>query len=77
MNRVERQRDILKVIQSLDISPTMYKNAVEKYTALATYLEENGFAVSIYPQGSFAYGTVVRPLKMGKTPLMILTLYIR
>lgn len=66
MNRVERQRDILKIIQGLDISPTMYKNAVEKYTALATYLEENGFAVSIYPQGSFAYGTVVRPLKNGK-----------
>ena len=26
-----RQRDILKLIEGLDISPTMYKNATEKY----------------------------------------------
>ena len=30
-NIPERQKDILSIISSLDISPTMYKNAVEKY----------------------------------------------
>ena len=29
-----RQRDILKLIEGLDISPTMYKNATEKYNFL-------------------------------------------
>ena len=57
----ERQDDILKIISKLDISPTMYKNAVEKYEALASFLEDCGIEADIYPQGSFAFGTVVRP----------------
>ncbi len=57
----ERQDDILKLISQLDISPTMYKNAVEKYKALASFLEDCGIEADIYPQGSFAFGTVVRP----------------
>lgn len=61
INKPERQQDIIRLVQSLDISPTMHKNAVEKYRALANYLEENGIDAEIYPQGSFALGTVVRP----------------
>lgn len=57
----ERQKDILKIIAQLDISPTLYQNAVEKYHALATFLEECGIKADIYPQGSFAFGTVVKP----------------
>ena len=57
----ERQDDILKLISQLDISPTMHKNAVEKYKALASFLEGCGIEADIYPQGSFAFGTVVRP----------------
>ncbi|SFK53206.1 hypothetical protein SAMN05216390_101487 [Lachnospiraceae bacterium KH1T2] len=57
----ERQTDILKLISQLDISPTMYKNAEEKYKSLAAFLEKNGILADIYPQGSFAFGTVVRP----------------
>lgn len=57
----ERQDDILKIISQLDISPTMYKNAVEKYNALASFLGDCGIEADIYPQGSFAFGTVVRP----------------
>lgn len=57
----ERQTDILGIIENLDISPTMYKNADEKYHALAAFLEECGIEADIYPQGSFALGTVVRP----------------
>ena len=33
-----RQRDILKLIEGLDISPTMYKNATEKYKAVGLSL---------------------------------------
>ena len=35
-----RQQDILKLIEGLDISPTMYKNATDKYKAVGTYLQE-------------------------------------
>lgn len=57
----ERQSDILKLVERLDISPSMYKNAEEKYHALADFLEECGIEAEIYPQGSFALGTIVRP----------------
>lgn len=57
----ERQRDILSIIRGLDISPTLYNNAVEKYHALGNFLNDNGLEAEIYPQGSFAFGTVVRP----------------
>lgn len=60
-NYSERQRDILKLIEKLDITPTMYKNADEKYHAIAKYLSDYGIEADFYPQGSFAFGTVVRP----------------
>lgn len=60
-NISERQQDILSIIRGLDISPTLYKNAVEKYQALGNFLNDNGLEAEIYPQGSFAFGTVVRP----------------
>lgn len=62
MNKHERQHDVLRIIQNLDISPSMYKNAVEKYTHLAQYLKDHGIEADMYPQGSFALGTVVRPV---------------
>ena len=61
ISTTERQADILRLISQLDISPTMYKNAVEKYKALAAFLEDCEIEADIYPQGSFAFGTVVRP----------------
>lgn len=60
-NVLERQQDILSIISELDISPTMYSNAVEKYKAITAYLESYGIEAEMYPQGSFAFGTVVRP----------------
>ena len=58
----ERQNDILKAIASLDITPSMYKNADEKYHALADYLSRHtDITLNMYAQGSFAFGTVVRP----------------
>lgn len=65
MSISERQNDILDIIKNLDISPTMYRNAIEKYNHLTTYLEQHGYAVMMYPQGSFALGTVVRPIHKG------------
>lgn len=60
-NTYERQKDILKLISQLDITDTMYKNADEKYHAIASFLEDCGIDADIYPQGSFAFGTVLRP----------------
>lgn len=57
----ERQRDILSIISKLDISPTMFRNAEEKYKAITAFLSECGIDAEMYPQGSFAFGTVVRP----------------
>lgn len=61
-----RQKDILKLIEGLDISPTMYKNATDKYKAVGTYLQEQGLNCDIFPQGSFSLGTVVRPYRESK-----------
>lgn len=63
MNIYERQQDFLSIIEKLDISPTLFKNAQSKYEALAAFLNENGVKATIYPQGSFALGTVTRPMK--------------
>lgn len=64
----ERIQDITAIVNKLDISPSMYQNAVEKYQALAKYLNENDVDADIYPQGSFAFGTVVRPFSKDKDP---------
>lgn len=68
MNISERQKDFLSVIEKLDISPTLFKNAQSKYEALATFLDEHGIEANIYPQGSFALGTVTRPIKKANSP---------
>ena len=62
MSILDKQKDVLGLIEKLDITPTMYKNAIEKYNHLAKYLSDNGIRAEIYPQGSFALGTVVRPI---------------
>lgn len=61
ISSIERQQDILKLIAQLDITPTMYRNAVEKYHAISDFLNDCGIEADMYPQGSFAFGTVVRP----------------
>lgn len=68
MNISERQKDFLSVIEKLDISPTQFKNAQSKYEALAAFLDEHGIEATIYPQGSFALGTVTRPAKKADSP---------
>ena len=64
IDKYKRQNDMLRAIESLDITPSMYKNADEKYHALADYLSRHtDVTLDMYPQGSFAFGTVVRPFK--------------
>lgn len=66
LNREQRREDIIKLVKNLDLSPSMYKDATEKYKNLGNFLAENDIPVDIYPQGSFATGTVVRPFKDSK-----------
>ena len=63
MSYTKRELDILHIVEGLDISPTMYKNASYKYSSIAEFLTNNGIEADFYPQGSFALGTVVRPFK--------------
>ena len=65
-SELNKSKDLEKLVSGVDITPTMYNNAVDKYQALGKFFEENGIECDIYPQGSFALGTVVRPLKTGK-----------
>lgn len=43
----------------------MYQLAIERYTSVASHLDEKRIDYTIYPQGSFAFGTVVRPFRNG------------
>ena len=64
MRNVEkRQKDVLRLVEKLDITPTMFEAAKERYTNLGKYLQSKNPDFDIYPQGSFAIGTVIRPLK--------------
>lgn len=61
-----KKQDFEKLAAGMDISPSMYQYAVERYQGMAKFLSENGIEAHFYPQGSFRTGTVVRPLKDGK-----------
>lgn len=63
MNRIQRERDILKLIEGLDIPQSLYTKAIEHYKAVAAFLQERGIESDIYPQGSYSLGTVVRPYR--------------
>ena len=59
-----------RVASEIDIPPSKYQNAVDRYQAVGRWLEAGGYPgdwgqPSIYPQGSFRLGTVVRPIRRG------------
>jgi hypothetical protein len=59
------------IAESLDIPPSKYQQAVERYTAVGNWLKVPGtalaqYAPDVYPQGSLRLGTIVRPLREGK-----------
>ncbi len=58
------------VARELDIPPSKFNDAVNRYKAVGTWLDAGVYAgysgdLAIYPQGSFRLGTVVRPLRNG------------
>ncbi len=59
----KRNQVLLTIIKKLDISPSVREIVEARYRALENCLNENGVACRMYPQGSFALGTVVRPIK--------------
>lgn len=62
----DKNRNLEEIIKKIDITETMAENAESKYKAVAKELCAKGLDVDIYPQGSFALGTVVRPFTEGK-----------
>lgn len=63
ISREQREKDIIKLIEGLDIPQSLYIKAIEHYRAIAAFLQEHGIESDIYPQGSYALGTVVRPYR--------------
>ena len=71
-----------KIADELDIPPSLYKAAVDRYTAIGNWLDEisltdvfegsedpiptKKIGADIFPQGSFALGTVVKPWAGGE-----------
>lgn len=62
----KRKKDIKKIIKGLDITPSMFKNAEDKYKNIAKYLNDKGLNVDISLQGSFAIGTATKPYSNGE-----------
>lgn len=70
-NRLLIVNSILQdIAEELDIPPSKYQQAVERYTSVGKWLEGGHYpgltgTPAIYPQGSFRLGTVVRPIRDG------------
>lgn len=63
-------RFLERVAQDMDIPPAKHQQAVDRYQAVGKWLEGGVYPgcdgeLSIYPQGSFRLGTVVRPMRGG------------
>lgn len=59
-----------QVAEELDIPPSKYREAVDRYSAVGRWLERGVYpgirgVPAVYPQGSFRLGTVVRPYRDG------------
>lgn len=68
MNNQEKSEKILQeLVQLLDIPPSYYQKAVDRYRSMAEHFERPQSEVrdldpDVHPQGSFRLGTVIRPL---------------
>ena len=67
VNRRELNLILRDVADELDVPPSKYREAKDHYDAVGTWLGKDDselapFDPVIYPQGSFALGTAVRPL---------------
>lgn len=61
----EAYNDLLRnIVRNIDISDEMFEAAEATYKNLGAWIDKEtpDYEISIYPQGSFALGTVVRPI---------------
>ncbi len=61
----EQLNEIYKTLaKNIDISDELFEDAVKEYQNLGRWLDSNtpDYSLSVYPQGSFALGTVVKPI---------------
>lgn len=70
INKEKYSKFLENVAEMLDISPSKYQDAVDRYQAIGHWLEQGHYPgcvgeLSISPQGSFRLGTVVRPIREG------------
>lgn len=66
MNHMDINKWLEEELGRLDISPTNYQKAVDRYNSVGRMIEsklrdEYGIECHVYPQGSFMLGTVVKP----------------
>lgn len=62
-NFIEQNLELEKKLEELELSPTMFKLATDRYTGLGKYLKKYDETICIYPQGSMRLGTIVRPFR--------------
>lgn len=63
MNDKQLNELFLNIAEELDISDTLFERAETSYQALGEYINNHcDCSVSVYTQGSFRLGTVIRPL---------------
>lgn len=70
LNMQKYSRFLEGIAEKLDIPPSKYQDAVDRYEAIARWLGKGQYPgslgePSIFPQGSFRLGTVVRPVRGG------------
>lgn len=70
IDRSSYSRFLEKIAEDIDIQPSKYQDAVNRYRSVGQWLEGGEFPGAtgeplIYPQGSFRLGTVVRPVRDG------------
>lgn len=68
---ITREEALRNAAQKLDISPSKYKQAMERFASMSTYIVDGEYEgvtglPEIYLQGSFKLGTEIRPYKDGK-----------
>ena len=69
LNEKAYAKFLTEYAEELDIPPSKYQQAVDRYMSVGNWLTEgeslacNGTLPAIYAQGSFRLGTVVRPLR--------------
>lgn len=65
---IERLNSVLRAVsEEIDVPPSKYREAQDRYNAVTSWLGQpesplSRHGVAMYPQGSFALGTAVRPL---------------